>query len=74
MCGGVSELVREQEAVYLSTLEQIEVLDPALTRLVPDRSPGFADSFLYMESQRCCRPRSGRHDVTSSNAATNSRT
>ena len=51
MCDGVSELVREQEAVYLSTLEQIEVLDPALTRLVPDRSPGFADSLLYMESQ-----------------------
>ena len=51
MCDGVSELVREQEAVYLSTLEQVEVLDPALTRLVPDRSPGFADSLLYMESQ-----------------------
>ena len=27
------------------------MLDPALTRLTPDRSPGFADSFLYMESQ-----------------------
>ena len=51
VCDGVSELVREQEAVYLSTLEQIEVLDPALTRFVPDRSPGFADSLLYMESQ-----------------------
>ena len=51
VCDGVSELVREQEAVYLSTLEQIEVLDPALTHLVPDRSPGFADSLLYMESQ-----------------------
>ena len=51
VCDGVSELVREQEAVYLSTLEQIEVLDPALTRLVPDRSPGFADSLLYMESE-----------------------
>ena len=51
VCDGVSELVREQEAVYLSTLEQIEVLDPALTRLVPDRSPGFSDSLLYMESQ-----------------------
>ena len=51
VCDGVSELVREQEAVYLSTLEQIEVLDPAQTRLVADRSPGFADSLLYMESQ-----------------------
>ena len=51
VCDGVSELVREQEAVYLSSLEQIEVLDPALTRLVPDCSPGFADSLLSMESQ-----------------------
>ena len=51
VCGGVSELVREQEAVYLSALEEIEVLDPARTRLTPDRSPGFADSLLYMESQ-----------------------
>ena len=51
VCDGVSELVREQEAVYLSSLEEIEVLDPARTRLTPDRSPGFADSLLYMESQ-----------------------
>ena len=51
VCDGISELVREHEAVYLSSLEEIEVPDPALTRLTPDRSPGFADSFLYMESQ-----------------------
>ena len=46
---GVSELVREQEAVYLSSLEQIEALDPARTRLTPDRSPEFADSLLYTD-------------------------
>ena len=51
VCDGVSELVREQEAIYLSSLEEIEVMDPASTRLTPDGSPGFADSFLYMESQ-----------------------
>ena len=51
VCDGVSELVREQEAFYLSSLEEIEVLDPARTRLTPDRSPGFADSLLFMESQ-----------------------
>ena len=51
VCDGVSELVREQEAVYLSSLEEIEVMDSVSTRLTPDRSPGFADSFLYMESQ-----------------------
>ena len=52
VCDGVSELVREREAIFLSKLEQaITVLDPADTRLVPDPSPGFADSRLYIESQ-----------------------
>ncbi len=49
---GVSELVREREAIFLTSLESdIQVLDPADTRLVPDESPGFADSRLYLESQ-----------------------
>ena len=51
VCDGVSELVREQEAVFLSSLEEIEFLDPAETRLTPDLSPAFVDSRLYMESQ-----------------------
>ena len=52
LCDGVSELVREREAVFLTTLEpDLRVLDPAATRLVPDPSPGFADSRLWMESQ-----------------------
>ena len=52
VCDGVSELVREREAIFLTKLEQdIQVLDPAQTRLVPDPSPGFADSRLYLESQ-----------------------
>ena len=52
VCDGVSELVREREAIFLTTLEpDIQVLDPADTRLVPDGSPGFADSRLYLESQ-----------------------
>ncbi len=52
VCDGVSELVREREAVFLTTLEpDLRVLDPAETRLVPDPSPGFADSRLWMESQ-----------------------
>ena len=52
VCDGVSELVREREAIFLTTLEpDIQVLDPAETRLVPDPSPGFADSRLYLESQ-----------------------
>ena len=52
VCDGVSELVREREAIFLTALEpDIQVLDPAETRLVPDSSPGFADSRLYLESQ-----------------------
>ena len=52
VCDGISELVREREAVFLTTLEpDLRVLDPAETRLVPDPSPGFADSRLWMESQ-----------------------
>ena len=51
VCDGVSELVREQEAVFLSALEEIEPLDPAETRLTPDSSAAFVDSRLYMESQ-----------------------
>ena len=52
VCDGVSELVREREAIFLTSIEpDIQVLDPAETRLVPDPSPGFADSRLYLESQ-----------------------
>ena len=51
VCDGISELVREREAVFLTRAEPtIEVLDPARTRLVADDSPHFADSRLYMES------------------------
>jgi len=52
VCDGVSELVRGREAVFLTAIEPaIEVLDPAKTQLVPDDSPQFGDSILYMESQ-----------------------
>ena len=38
--------------IFLTTLEpDIQVLNPAETRIVPDKSPGFADSRLYLESQ-----------------------
>jgi len=50
-CTGVSEIVRGQDALFLSSLEKIEVLDPANTRLVLDSSPRFRDSLLYLESQ-----------------------
>ena len=51
LCVGVSEIVRDREAVFLSELDQAVELDPAKTTLVPDASPGFADSLLHMESR-----------------------
>ena len=50
-CTGISEIVRDRQAVFLSQLERVEVLEPASTRLVADRSPGYADSLLHMESR-----------------------
>jgi hypothetical protein len=51
-CDGVSELVRDKAAIFLTRLEgDIQVLDPARTELVRDLSSGYADSLLYIESQ-----------------------
>jgi len=51
-CDGVSELVRDKPAIFLTKLEDdIQVLDPAQTTLVQDSSSGYADSLLYIESQ-----------------------
>lgn len=47
---GASELVRDQDAVFYSSLDTIEVLDPRRTELVPDESPGFRSSRLWLES------------------------
>ncbi len=52
---GLSELVKEKEAVFLQDIEiqngnGIEVLDPSETKLVPDTSSSFRDSLLYVES------------------------
>jgi len=48
---GVSELVRNQDAMFLTEIDtSIEVLDPARTRLVRDSSSSYRDTILYMES------------------------
>ena len=53
-CVGLSELVKDKEALFLSHVEAlrkpIEVLDPAQTKLVPDTSNHYQDSLLYLES------------------------
>jgi len=52
-CDGISDLVRGQSALFLTALEgAIEVLDPATTKLVPDESPTYNATLLYLESQR----------------------
>ena len=47
---GVSELVRGKEARFLTELDPVKPLHPEDTELIPDRSPRFADSRLYLES------------------------
>lgn len=48
---GVSEFVRGREARFLTEIDKsITVLDPAETELVPDSSPQFKNSRLYLES------------------------
>ena len=52
-CDGISHLVRSQSALFLTELEDdIEVLDPAATELVPDTSPTYNATILYLESLR----------------------
>ena len=51
-CEGVSELVRGKPFLFLTQLESdIELLDPALTQLVPDPSSHFHSTLLYLEAQ-----------------------
>jgi ERCC4-related helicase len=59
---GVSEFVRDQEAVFFSGLDRIELLDPRDTRLVPDDSPNYRRSRLFLEAvlRRTALPQSER--------------
>lgn len=48
---GITELVKDKESIFLDEIEQdIEILDPVDTRLIPDTSSSFQKSKLYMES------------------------
>lgn len=59
---GVSQIVRHKEARFLSEIEDkgITVLDPAETELVPDTSPQFRNSRLYLESLLRQSPPTGK--------------
>lgn len=47
---GVSSFVRGTDAVFYSGLDQIDVLDPRKTRLVPDDTSKHAKARLYLEA------------------------
>ncbi len=50
-CVGITPLIKDRESIFLSDLEDIEVVDPANVKLVADDSPHFRKSQLYIESQ-----------------------
>ena len=53
VCDGLSELVRGRSAEFLTQLEdRVEVLDPATTELVADKSSHFDAAMLYIEAVR----------------------
>lgn len=48
---GLSELVRNKNAIFLTDLDkEMRVLEPEETELVPDPSPGYRRTRLYLES------------------------
>lgn len=50
-CVGISPLVKDREAIFLTDLEQIQIVDPAEIKLVADNSPFYKRALLYLESQ-----------------------
>ncbi|MFG3056908.1 DEAD/DEAH box helicase [Kitasatospora sp. NPDC048239] len=59
---GVSDFVRDQEAVFFTALDEIELVDPRQTRLIADDSPNFRRSRLFLEAvlRRTALPQSER--------------
>ena len=50
-CTGISPLVKDKPAYFLSDLEKIEVVDPVQTKIIVDDSAHFDRARLYLESQ-----------------------
>ena len=50
-CIGVSPLVKDREAIFLTDLEEIQIVNPAEVKLVADHSARFRRSLIYLESQ-----------------------
>ncbi|MEV2195369.1 DEAD/DEAH box helicase [Streptomyces phaeochromogenes] len=47
---GVSEFVRDQEAVFFTALDDVQLMDPRRTKLIADDSPTFRRSRLFLEA------------------------
>ena len=47
---GISELVKNHQAIFLSTLDDIQELKPGETKLVADNSPRYRRSKLYIDT------------------------
>ena len=47
---GLSQIVKDREAIFLEEIDQIEPLNPVDTDLVADTSSFYRDSLLFMES------------------------
>ena len=50
-CIGISPLVKDKETIFLTDLEQIQIVNPAEVKLIPDSSPFYKRTLLYLESQ-----------------------
>lgn len=50
-CIGISPLVKEKEAIFLTDLEKIQIVNPAEVKLIPDTSPFYKRTLLFLESQ-----------------------
>lgn len=50
-CVGISPLVKDKDAIFLTDLENIQIVNPAEVKLIPDHSPRYKRSLLYLESQ-----------------------
>ncbi|NBG88130.1 DEAD/DEAH box helicase [Isachenkonia alkalipeptolytica] len=50
-CIGISSLVKDHQAFFLTDLEEIETVDPANIHLIEDESPNFKRTKLFIESQ-----------------------
>ena len=50
-CIGISPLVKDREAIFLTDLEEIQIVNPAEVNLIPDDSPFYKRTLLYLESQ-----------------------